>query len=75
MVAQVVIDIVDGDREGDPPPELLNVILSVGAVDADGVGDLAVGMLDAVATVDAEQRGGRAVGYAPAGRGGDRSAG
>ena len=58
MVMQVVVDIVDEDRERDAAEELLDVGLSSGTVHAQGVDDLGVRVLLGVGALDAEQGGG-----------------
>jgi hypothetical protein len=61
VVEQVVVDVGDEDGEGHAPPQLLDVRLSGGAMDAQGVDDLRVVVLTGIGGLRAENRSGRRV--------------
>ena len=55
MIVQMIIDVVDEDREGDSAPELLDIHLGVCSMLTDCIDDLRVGMFGRLANVHAEQ--------------------
>ena len=59
MVAKMVVDVGDQDREHKPPPELLDVYAGSGPVLPQGIDDLRVKVHLLVVRIGTDERGGR----------------